>query len=113
MQLRVQKESRRDYIRSTIGQARAHGPCLYMFDIANMVACQHGLRRSTLWQKSQGTARESKQGLRETHDNAPSGPQTELVGFQVVDLARNGRGPDSSLFWLCQAPSRPLGGVTG
>jgi hypothetical protein len=32
MQLRVQKESRRDYIRSTIGQARAHGPCLYMFD---------------------------------------------------------------------------------
>jgi hypothetical protein len=32
MQLRVQEESRRDYIRSTIGQVRAHGPFLYMFD---------------------------------------------------------------------------------
>jgi hypothetical protein len=32
MQLRVQEESRRDYIRSTIGQVRAHGPCLYIFD---------------------------------------------------------------------------------
>jgi hypothetical protein len=46
MQLRVQKESRRDYIRSTIGQARAHGPCLYMFDIPSRPSMAYGNRET-------------------------------------------------------------------
>jgi hypothetical protein len=46
MQLRVQKEGRRDYIRSTIGQARAHGPCLYMFDIPSRPSVAYGSRET-------------------------------------------------------------------
>jgi hypothetical protein len=46
MQLRVQKESRRDYIRSTIGQARTHGPCLYMFDIPSRPSMAYGSRET-------------------------------------------------------------------
>jgi hypothetical protein len=54
-----------------------------------IVAGQDGLRRSTLWQKSQGTARESKQGLGETYDSTPSDPQTEdpRVGLKRLEIA--------------------------